>query len=97
MATIGFAFARTQFGATALSRSEEPAQLLSIEPCVPEDAAERAALQLPVQRHDEERRAVRVLQANMASARPHHIPTEFSSTRTSCAPETTGRRSLTRG
>ena len=35
--------ARTEHAA-----SQEPAQLVAVERCVPEDAAERAAFQLPV-------------------------------------------------
>src|SRR5437899_2758612 len=76
--------------------SEQPPKLLTIDKRVPEDAAERALLQLLVERDDEEGRPARMPKANVASPLAY-LPAEPSSSRTriSCAPETTGRRSLT--
>ncbi len=56
---------------------QEPAQLLAVESCVPEDAAERAAFQFSVQRHNEECRAVSVLQSDVASALAQNLPAEL--------------------
>jgi len=70
-------FSAVRAGTSSAHDSQESAQLVAVEPCVPEDAAKCPALQLPVKGDHEKGRAVRVLQANVASPLSNHGPAEL--------------------
>lgn len=61
----------------ALATLELLTQLLATDPRVPHDAVERSALEFAVQRHDKQRRVIRMFEADMAAALTHRLPAQL--------------------
>ena len=53
------------------------AQLVAVDPGVPQDAVERAALEFALQRHDEQSLVLRVFEAHTAAALAHRLPAQL--------------------
>jgi len=54
--------------------SEQVAQLVGFKPCIRQDARQRPALQLAMERHRQENPPIRAMQANMAAALASDFP-----------------------